>query len=115
MVLWSGTNDNHGIPVGQFFTETTDSVNVNGHIEQKKAQGHLKYMNDSTFTGNINRVISKHNRPDKTYNSGSIVVTPALTTIMYSRMKIAIMARTRRKYRHSPTGNIVSPNDRPIF
>ncbi len=73
IIIWAGTNDyNHSIPVGQFFTETTDSVNVNGHIEQRK---HRTFeMNDSTFTGNINRVMSylKHNYPTKQI----IIMTP---------------------------------------
>lgn len=66
IVIWAGTNDyNHSKPIGSFFAEETDSVNVNGKTEQRKHRRFL--MNDSTFTGNINRVMSflKHNYPYK--------------------------------------------------
>ena len=66
IIIWAGTNDyNHSIPIGDFYTETMDSVNVNGKMELRKHREFL--MNDSTFTGNINRVMSylKHNYPDK--------------------------------------------------
>ncbi|WP_297062842.1 SGNH/GDSL hydrolase family protein [uncultured Duncaniella sp.] len=73
IIIWAGTNDyNHSFPIGQFFTETTDSVNVNGTIESRK---HRTFeMNDTTFTGNINRVMSylKHNYPTKQI----IIMTP---------------------------------------
>lgn len=71
--IWAGTNDyNHNTPIGKFYTEEQDSVNHNGKIEWRK---HRRFsMNDSTFTGNINRVLSylKHNYPDKQV----IVMTP---------------------------------------
>lgn len=73
IMIWAGTNDyNHGIPLGEFFTEKTDSVNYNGRMELRR---HREFqMNDSTFTGNINRVLSylKHNYPDKQI----IILTP---------------------------------------
>lgn len=73
IIIWAGTNDyNHSFAIGQFFTETTDSVNVNGTIESRK---HRTFeMNDTTFTGNINRVMSylKHNYPTKQI----IIMTP---------------------------------------
>lgn len=71
--IWAGTNDyNHNIPVGRFYTETIDSVNHNGKMELRK---HRTFeMNDTTFAGNINRVLSylKHNYPDKQI----IIMTP---------------------------------------
>ncbi len=73
IIIWAGTNDyNHGIPLGEFFTEETDSVNFNGRMELRKHR--RMQFNDSTFTGNINRVMSylKHNYPDKQI----IIMTP---------------------------------------
>ncbi|MDE6061543.1 MAG: SGNH/GDSL hydrolase family protein [Duncaniella sp.] len=73
IMIWAGTNDfNHSRPIGQFYTEVLDSVNVNGTIQVRKHRHFL--MNDSTFTGNINRVMSflKHNYPDKQI----IIMTP---------------------------------------
>lgn len=57
IVIWAGTNDyNHSKPIGRFYTETTDSVNYNGSMVERK---HRRWeMNDTTFTGNINRVLS---------------------------------------------------------
>lgn len=73
IIIWAGTNDyNHGIPLGRFYTEKMDSVNYNGRMELRK---HRSFeMNDSTFTGNINRTLSylKHNYPDRQI----IVMTP---------------------------------------
>lgn len=71
--IWAGTNDyNHNIPIGKFYSEQMDSVNHNGKMEWRKHREFL--MNDTTFTGNINRVLSylKHNYPDKQI----IVMTP---------------------------------------
>lgn len=73
IIIWAGTNDyNHGIPLGEFFTEETDSVNFNGRMELRKHR--RMQFNDSTFIGNINRVMSylKHNYPDKQI----IIMTP---------------------------------------
>ncbi len=73
IVIWAGTNDyNHATPLGSFYTEEMDSVNFNGNVELRK---HRQFnFNDSTFTGNINRVMSylKHNYPDKQI----IIMTP---------------------------------------
>ncbi|MCM1356474.1 MAG: SGNH/GDSL hydrolase family protein [Staphylococcus sp.] len=73
IVIWAGTNDyNHSIPPGSFFTEKMDSVNFNGNMELRKHREPL--MDESTFCGNINRVMSylKHNYPDKQI----IIMTP---------------------------------------
>ncbi|MCM1075853.1 MAG: SGNH/GDSL hydrolase family protein [Bacteroides sp.] len=73
IMIWAGTNDfNQSKPIGQFYSERMDSVNVNGKMELRKHRQLL--MNDSTFTGNINRVMSylKHNYPDKQI----IIMTP---------------------------------------
>lgn len=71
--IWAGTNDyNHNKPIGSFYTEKMDSVNHNGVMEWRK---HREFaMNDTTFTGNINRVMAylKHNYPDKQI----IIMTP---------------------------------------
>lgn len=73
IMIWAGTNDyNHGIPLGNFYTESMDSVNYNGNMQLRK---HRQFnFNDSTFTGNINRVMSylKHNYPEKQI----IIMTP---------------------------------------
>lgn len=73
IMIWAGTNDyNHSIPLGRFFDEEMDSVNVNGKIVERKHRHFL--MNDTTFTGNINRTLSylKHTYPDKQI----IIMTP---------------------------------------
>lgn len=73
IMIWAGTNDyNHGKPIGEFYTETTDSVNYNGHMELRKHREFV--MADSTFAGNINRVLSylKHTYPEKQI----IILTP---------------------------------------
>lgn len=73
IIIWAGTNDyNHNKPIGNFFTEKLDSVNVNGSIQVRKHR--TLSMNDTTFCGNINRVMSylKHNYPTKQI----IIMTP---------------------------------------
>lgn len=73
IIIWAGTNDyNHSKPLGNFFTERLDSVNVNGSIQVRKHR--TLAMNDTTFCGNINRVMSylKHNYPTKQI----IIMTP---------------------------------------
>lgn len=73
ILIWAGTNDyNHSMPIGKFYAEELDSVNVNGTIVERKHRTFL--MNDSTFTGNINRTMSylKHTYPDKQI----IIMTP---------------------------------------
>ena len=64
--IWAGTNDyNHSVPVGQFYSETLDSVIVDGKPALRKHREFI--MTDSTFSGCINMVMSflKHNFPDK--------------------------------------------------
>ncbi len=71
--IWAGTNDfNASLPLGTFFTESTDSVNVNGKIVERKKRMHV--MSDSTFCGSINKVLSylKHEFP----HSSIIILTP---------------------------------------
>ena len=62
--IWAGTNDyNHGIPIGQFFTERDTICNRNGKMV---AARHREWcMNDTTFCGRINMCLSwlKHNYP----------------------------------------------------
>lgn len=73
IIIWAGTNDfNHSKPIGKFFSEKTDSVNYNGTTVARKHREVL--MNDTTFCGNINRVMSflKHNYPTKQI----IIMTP---------------------------------------
>lgn len=73
IIIWAGTNDyNHSKPIGAFFTEKLDSVNVNGSVQVRKHRSLA--MNDTTFCGNINRVMSylKHNYPTKQI----IIMTP---------------------------------------
>lgn len=71
--IWAGTNDyNHGIPIGQFFTERDTVCNRNGKMV---AARHREWcMNDTTFCGRINMCLSwlKHNYPTKQI----IVMTP---------------------------------------
>lgn len=73
IIIWAGTNDyNHSKPIGQFFTESTDSVNYNGNVVERR---HREWLyNDSTFTGNINRVLKflKTNYPDRQI----VIMTP---------------------------------------
>jgi len=73
ILIFAGTNDyNQGIPIGKFFAETTKQTNHNGN------QVTLKYrtpiLNDTTFCGRINKVISylKNNFPQQQI----IIMTP---------------------------------------
>ena len=71
--IFAGTNDfNHGIPMGEFFTETEKETNHNGKQVSRKYRTHL--MNDSTFCGRINKVMDflKSNYPDQQI----IILTP---------------------------------------
>lgn len=73
VIIWCGTNDfNHNVPLGEFFSERMDSVNHNGKMKLRKHRS--LEMNDSTFAGNINRVMSylKENFPDRQV----IIMTP---------------------------------------
>lgn len=71
--IWAGTNDfNHGIPMGQFYTERDTTCNRNGRIVPARHREWI--MTDSTFCGRINRCLSwlKHNYP----TTQIIVMTP---------------------------------------
>ncbi len=71
--IFAGTNDfNHGIPLGEFFTETQKETNHNGKQVIRKYRTHI--MNDSTFCGRINKVMDflKSNYPDQQI----IILTP---------------------------------------
>lgn len=73
VIIWCGTNDfNHNVPLGEFFTEQLDSVNHNGVMKLRKHRA--LEMNDSTFAGNINRVMAflKENYADRQV----IIMTP---------------------------------------
>ena len=53
IIILAGTNDYfHDIPMGEWFTETVDSVNTNGRITPKLHR-HFNY-DKSTFTGRCN-------------------------------------------------------------
>lgn len=73
IIIWAGTNDyNHSKPIGDFYCEDTETVNFNGAMVERK---HREWQyNDSTFTGNINRVMKflKTNYPDKQI----VIMTP---------------------------------------
>ncbi len=73
ILIFAGTNDfNHGIPLGEFFTETQKETNHNGKQVIRKYRTHI--MNDSTFCGRINKVMDflKSNYPDQQI----IILTP---------------------------------------
>lgn len=55
--IWAGTNDFNGaVPPGSLFTETVDSVSVNGAMTARRHR--TLSMADSTVCGNINRTLS---------------------------------------------------------
>ena len=57
ILIFAGTNDfNHGIPMGEFFTETTKQTNFNGTTVTRKYR--TPNLNDSTFCGRINKAMS---------------------------------------------------------
>ena len=71
--IWAGTNDyNHGVPVGDFFTETVQETNHNGVDVMRKFR--TPVFSDSTFCGRINMVLDflKSNYPDKQI----VILTP---------------------------------------
>jgi lysophospholipase L1-like esterase len=73
ILIFAGTNDyNHGIPIGEFFSETTKQTNYNGHEVTRKYRTPI--MNDSTFCGRINKAMSylKNNYPQQQI----IIMTP---------------------------------------
>ncbi len=64
--IFAGTNDyNHGIPLGEFFTETKKETNHNGVQVVRKCR--TPVFTDSTFCGRINKVMDflKSNYPDQ--------------------------------------------------
>jgi lysophospholipase L1-like esterase len=66
ILIFAGTNDyNQGIPIGRFFSETTKQVNVNGNQVTRKCRTPI--LNDSTFCGRMNKVMSylKNNFPQQ--------------------------------------------------
>lgn len=57
VIIWAGTNDyNHSVPIGEFYTETSDSVNVDGQMEVRRHRTFV--MDGHTFCGRINQVMS---------------------------------------------------------
>lgn len=73
ILIFAGTNDfNHGIPLGNFFTETLKETNHNGKQVVRKFR--TPVFNDSTFCGRINKVMDflKTTYPDKQI----IILTP---------------------------------------
>jgi len=73
ILIFAGTNDyNHGIPLGEFFSETTKQTNYNGNPATRKYR--TPELNDSTFCGRINKVMSylKNNFPQQQV----IIMTP---------------------------------------
>jgi len=73
ILIFAGTNDyNHGVPVGEFFTETTKQTNYNGTQVIRKYRTPI--MNDSTFCGRINKAMwyLKSNYPQQQI----VIMTP---------------------------------------
>jgi len=73
ILIFAGTNDyNHGIPLGDFFAETTKQTNQNGNEVMRKYRTPI--LNDSTFCGRINKTMSylKANYPQQQI----IIMTP---------------------------------------
>lgn len=57
ILIFAGTNDyNRGIPIGKFFEETTKETNFNGNMVSRIYRTPI--MNDTTFCGRINKVMS---------------------------------------------------------
>jgi len=55
--IFAGTNDyNHSIPMGDFYGETTKETNHNGQTVMRRYR--TPVLNDSTFCGRINKVMS---------------------------------------------------------
>ncbi|WP_321332236.1 SGNH/GDSL hydrolase family protein [uncultured Bacteroides sp.] len=73
ILIFAGTNDyNQGLPLGEFFTETTKETNYNGRQVMRKYRTPI--MTDSTFCGRINEAMSylKTNFPQQQI----IIMTP---------------------------------------
>lgn len=71
--IWAGTNDfNASRPLGQFYTETKEKVNVNGKMQSRKRR--TLTTDTSTFCGSINRLLGylKTNFPEKQI----VILTP---------------------------------------
>lgn len=71
--IWAGTNDfNHGLPIGDFFTEDIQQTNHNGISVNRKQRTFV--MSDSTFCGRVNKVLSflKEHYPNKQI----VILTP---------------------------------------
>lgn len=71
--IWAGTNDyNASRPIGVFFTEQEENVNVNCSMVKRNHRSHV--MADSTFCGSINKVMAylKENYPTQQI----IILTP---------------------------------------
>ncbi len=73
ILIFAGTNDyNSGIPMGEFFSETRKETNSNGNLVTRKYRNPI--MNDSTYCGRINKVMSylKNHYPQQQI----IIMTP---------------------------------------
>jgi len=73
ILIFAGTNDyNHGILLGEFFSETNRQTNFNGNEVTRKYR--TPNLNDSTFCGRINKAMSylKSNYPQQQI----IILTP---------------------------------------
>lgn len=73
ILIWAGTNDfNASRPIGDFFTESWEVVNVNGKSEKRKKRTWV--LDDTTFSGSLNTVLSylKSNFPTQQI----IILTP---------------------------------------
>jgi len=73
ILIFAGTNDfNHGMAMGEFFSETSRQTNFNGNEVTRKYR--TPNLNDSTFCGRINKAMSylKNNFPQQQI----IIMTP---------------------------------------
>lgn len=73
ILIFAGTNDfNHGVPIGNFYSESLKQTNYNGKEVNRKYRQLI--INDSTFCGRINKVLSflKVNFPQQQI----IILTP---------------------------------------
>ncbi|MCI1647501.1 MAG: SGNH/GDSL hydrolase family protein [Bacteroides sp.] len=73
ILIFAGTNDYmHGVPMGQFYTETMEKTNFNGQEVMRKHRTLI--MNDTIFCGRINKAMAylKKNFPEQQI----IIMTP---------------------------------------
>lgn len=73
ILIFAGTNDYmHNTPIGEFFSETTQTTNFNGKEVSRKYRTPI--LNDSTFCGRINKAMAflKNNFPQQQI----IIMTP---------------------------------------